>query len=45
MCAKGNLSLHYFISNIREVMERANDLKDLDLSFDDLLIEGSFGIR
>ena len=51
MCAKGNLRLHKFISNSREVMEmipcseRANDLKDIDLSFDDLPIERALGIQ
>ena len=51
MFAKGNLRLHKFVSNSREVMEmipcseRANVIKDLGLSSDNLPIERALGIQ
>jgi hypothetical protein len=51
MCSQGNLRLHKFASNSREVMEaiptseRASAIKDLDLSFDELPVERALGIQ
>ena len=51
MCVKRNLRLYKFVSNTREVMEmipcseRANVIKDLDLSSGNLPIERALGIQ
>ncbi|XP_070543712.1 uncharacterized protein [Ptychodera flava] len=51
LCAEGNLRLHKFISNDRTTMEsvpiseRAKNVKDLDLSFNELPIERALGIE
>ena len=49
MYAKGGLRLHKFISNSREVLESipsselAGNVRDLDLSFEDLPLESVMG--
>ena len=51
MCTKGNLRLHKFVSNSREVMEMvppkdcAQDIENLDLTFGDLPMERVLGIQ
>ena len=51
LCSRGNLHLHKFLSNDRSVMqsippaERADDLKGLDLVFDQLPVERALGIH
>ena len=51
MCTKGNLQLHKFVSNSREVMEMVppkdctQDIENLDLTFGDLPMERVLGIQ
>lgn len=51
LCAKGDLRLHKFVSNNREVLEsipsseRATNVTDMDLAFDDLPLERALGIQ
>ena len=51
LCALGGLRLHKFVSNDRAVLEsipsseRASDIKDLNLTFDDLPAERALGIQ
>lgn len=51
VCALGWLRLHKFVSNDRSVLEsilpseRASEIKDLNLAFDDLPIERALGIQ
>ena len=51
ICATGNLRLHKFSSNSRTVMdkvppsERASNMKDLDLNFDELPMERALGLQ
>ncbi|XP_065097354.2 uncharacterized protein [Paramisgurnus dabryanus] len=51
LCAMGGLRLHKFVSNDRKVLEsiplseRANNVKDMDLSFDELPLERALGIQ
>ncbi|XP_076857249.1 uncharacterized protein LOC143511529 [Brachyhypopomus gauderio] len=50
LCAQGGLRLHKFVSNNEAVLEsippteRANDVKELDLAFDDTSLERALGI-
>ncbi|KAJ8345841.1 hypothetical protein SKAU_G00300340 [Synaphobranchus kaupii] len=51
LCTRGGLRLHKFVSNDRAVLEsiqpseRGADVKNLDLSFDDLPLERALGIQ
>ncbi|XP_068136058.1 uncharacterized protein [Hyperolius riggenbachi] len=51
LCAKGNLHLHKFISNNREVLEsiceseRASAMENVDLNYDDLSVQNALGLR
>lgn len=51
LCAKGDLRLHKFVSNNREVLEsipsseRATNVTDMDVAFDDLPLERALGIQ
>ncbi|KAK9513134.1 hypothetical protein VZT92_026696 [Zoarces viviparus] len=51
VCAKGKLHLHKFISNSREVMEsicvteRAVEVKNVDLNYDNLPVQRVLGVR
>lgn len=51
LCATGGLRLHKFASNNRDVLEsippseRATNVKDMDLTFDDLPLERALGIQ
>lgn len=51
LCAMGGLRLHKFVSNDRKVLEsippseRAINVKDMDLAFDDLPLERALGIQ
>ena len=51
MCSEGGLRLHKFASNKRELMEsiphseRAKDVENLDLTFEDLPVERALGIQ
>eukprot|EP00079_Xenopus_tropicalis_P036905 XP_017950676.1 PREDICTED: uncharacterized protein LOC101733728 [Xenopus tropicalis] len=51
LCAKGNLRLHKFISNSREVLEsiceseRASAMENVDLNYDDLPVQNALGLR
>lgn len=51
LCAKGGLRLHKFVSNDRDVLEsippseRAANVKNMDLSFDNLPLERALGIQ
>lgn len=50
LCAMGGLRLHKFVSNDRDVLEsippseRATNVKNMDLSFDDLPLERALGL-
>lgn len=50
LCAKGGLRLHKFMSNSAVVMERVpvsegSEVKDVELTFDDLPLERTLGIQ
>ncbi|KAE8629989.1 hypothetical protein XENTR_v10000654 [Xenopus tropicalis] len=51
LCTKGNLRLHKFISNSREVLEsireseRASAMENVDLNYDDLPVQNALGLR
>lgn len=50
LCAKGGLQLHKSISNDRTVMEsppasKQAEMKDVEFSFDDILLEQTLGIQ
>lgn len=51
LCAMGGLRLHKFVSNSRDVLEsiplseRAINMKNMDLAFDDLPLEKALGIQ
>ena len=50
LCARGNLKLHKFVSNSREVLKnvdkqsRADSLQDIDLGLDSLPVERALGL-